>query len=521
MWQELEALDKLEHPHIVQVLDLCEDNDNVYIVAELMRHGTLTQMLTRIQESKASFTERDGANLIYQLLIAINFLHKQNVVHRDLKLDNILVSLERIDDTHTKVICKVTDFGFTKAMNPQQKETLCLGTPIYMAPELVMHKAYDSKVDIWALGVLAYIIFTGRPPFKHTDLKKLTQQISQKELDLDEFSEYYQNGEQIKDFLTKCLAKNPHDRMTAAELLEHPWIKTMVIEEPVDECQKVKIALNLYTFKRSSVLQSSVIGFLSRLKSDSEELTILRKVFMELDTSKDGFLSVDEIKDGFKRIQLSDDTLIAGSTWAAFKSRVMQPDFSDINSIQGENGPLTKEHTMLLERLVAAQIAQGNMCKLKKPQFMRSFNMQLGKGKDFEPDWDKLVKCIDVNNDGLVGFDEFVTAASDRYRLITGENHLKQAFDILDINKDGTVTIDELKECFSYGILGSGPKMEKADRVGDDLWEQMLADIDTNKDGKIDFDEFKEHMMGLIKKGRYEKRDNSEEIGGVQVQELS
>ena len=65
MWQELEALDKLEHPHIVRVLDLCEDDNNIYVVAELMRHGTLTQMLAKIQETRASFTERDCANIVY------------------------------------------------------------------------------------------------------------------------------------------------------------------------------------------------------------------------------------------------------------------------------------------------------------------------------------------------------------------------------------------------------------------------------------------------------------------------
>jgi serine/threonine protein kinase len=102
------------------------------------------------------------------MLHALNYLHKKNVVHRDLKLDNIMVDLEKSqnDDRKTKIVCKVTDFGFAKALEKDQKETLTLGTPHYMAPELVKRQAYDSKVDIWALGVLTYMILVGKEPFR-------------------------------------------------------------------------------------------------------------------------------------------------------------------------------------------------------------------------------------------------------------------------------------------------------------------------------------------------------------------
>ena len=76
-----------------------------------------------------------------------------------------MVDLERIDETSSKLVCKVTDFGFAKAMDPNQKETISLGTPLYMSPELARKKPYDSKVDIWALGVLTHIILTGEPPW--------------------------------------------------------------------------------------------------------------------------------------------------------------------------------------------------------------------------------------------------------------------------------------------------------------------------------------------------------------------
>ena len=100
------------------------------------------------------------------MLLAINFLHGKNVCHRDLKLDNIMVEIERSSDNKTStLICKITDFGFATAINPNKKETIALGTPLYMAPELAKNEAYSFPVDIWALGVITHNIMTGSPPF--------------------------------------------------------------------------------------------------------------------------------------------------------------------------------------------------------------------------------------------------------------------------------------------------------------------------------------------------------------------
>jgi Ca2+-binding EF-hand superfamily protein len=216
----------------------------------------------------------------------------------------------------------------------------------------------------------------------------------------------------------------------------------MVIQEAIEDEQKIDIALNMYTFKRSSLLQSSVVAFLSRLKADDEELINLRKVFMDLNTSKTGKLSVDEIKAGTEKV---------------------------------------------------------------KDQFKKS----LGKEKSFEPDWEKLAKCITVDGNGEIGFDEFVTAASDRYRLITGEGHLKQAFDILDVDKDGEISTDELKRAFAYGNMGAGLQKEKSEGVSDAMWDELLANIDKDGDGKINFQEFSDHMLELVDKGRYDTRDHT------------
>ena len=100
-------------------------------------------------------------------MLALTYLHSPgiNVTHRDLKLDNIMVEIEKNAEGHSKIICKVTDFGFAVAMDPSGKQTLTLGTASYMAPELCLRQSYDNSVDIWALGVIVYTMITGKPAF--------------------------------------------------------------------------------------------------------------------------------------------------------------------------------------------------------------------------------------------------------------------------------------------------------------------------------------------------------------------
>ena len=166
--EELRLLTILEHPHIVRALALCEDEQEYYVAFELMPSGNLAEVLRAIRDKRISFTEYDASNIVRQVLMALNYLHSDtiNVTHRDLKLENVMVTIEKTPDGSAEMICKVTDFGFATAMDPSGKETLGLGTTPYMAPEIVLRKAYDKSVDIWALGVMAYKILTDSFPFR-------------------------------------------------------------------------------------------------------------------------------------------------------------------------------------------------------------------------------------------------------------------------------------------------------------------------------------------------------------------
>ena len=111
--EELQALEQLDHPHIVRVVDLLEDEENIYIAAELMRHGNLLEVINEMQDKQHKLNEADIANIVFQLTLAVNYIHASGMIHRDLKLENIMVDIEDDEDELTKkIVCKITDFGF-------------------------------------------------------------------------------------------------------------------------------------------------------------------------------------------------------------------------------------------------------------------------------------------------------------------------------------------------------------------------------------------------------------------------
>ena len=176
MQHELEMLETLNHPNIVRVLDLCEDEKFIYIICELIPNGDMMKVMTDRIKQKKPLSEGEVARWIWQLLTALNYLHTMKVMHRDLKLENVLMDYS--DGEH---VCKVTDFGFAHFMQADGEDNEIIGTPFYMAPEVINGKNYDNKVDIWALGVITAELLTGHPPFLANNKAQLFDKICNSE----------------------------------------------------------------------------------------------------------------------------------------------------------------------------------------------------------------------------------------------------------------------------------------------------------------------------------------------------
>ena len=206
---ELSILGSKSHPNIIRVADLIEDNDNYYVVSELVKGGELFDRLTKMK----NFTEQIAADIIHQVMLGLNYLHHQSITHRDMKPENLL--LVSTDPGNFSV--KIADLGFAEKYDKETGLDLVLGTPLYMAPELVKQQKYTEKVDIWALGVITYQLLCGTTPFDGKNIEHINQNILKKKLTFSE--RHWKNvSSQAKDFMLQCLNRDQEARPTVEDL---------------------------------------------------------------------------------------------------------------------------------------------------------------------------------------------------------------------------------------------------------------------------------------------------------------
>lgn len=155
--------------------------------------------------------------LLKQVLSCVNYCHKNNIVHRDLKPENILLEQNKEFDQ-----IKIIDFGTSLVYDPSKLLDEKLGTPYYIAPE-VLNKSYDSKCDIWSVGVITYILLSGLPPFNGDNDKEIMKKVRSGKFNFDSVA-WQHVSDSAKDFIRKLLTYDPAKRPTAEKALQHLWI---------------------------------------------------------------------------------------------------------------------------------------------------------------------------------------------------------------------------------------------------------------------------------------------------------
>lgn len=238
---ELRVLRRVRHANIIQLVEVFETQERVYMVMELATGGELFDRII----AKGSFTERDATRVLQMVLDGVRYLHALGITHRDLKPENLLYYHPGTD---SKII--ITDFGLASARKKGDDclmKTTC-GTPEYIAPEVLVRKPYTNSVDMWALGVIAYILLSGTMPFEDDNRTRLYRQILR--------GKYSYLGEPwpsvsnlAKDFIDRLLTVDPGARMTALQALRHPWVVSMAASSSMKNLHR-SISQNL--LKRAS-----------------------------------------------------------------------------------------------------------------------------------------------------------------------------------------------------------------------------------------------------------------------------
>ena len=387
---EIAIIKELDHPNIVKIYEEYEDHKYLYIVTELIEGGELFDELI----NRSKFTEADCATIVSQLLEALSYCHSKSIVHKDLKPENILLEKKKNIDT-----IKLIDFGTAQKFNPDKKMTTVIGTPYYIAPE-VLKGSYDEKCDIWGAGVIMFILLSGVPPFNGPDDNAIMKKVASGKFKFNP-AKWKGISKSAKDLIEQMLIKEPENRITAQEALEHKWMKNY--KSGTINKKDLSNALNgLKKHHAEQTMQQATLAFIATQLTTKEDTKHLDDAFKMLDADHDGKLSLDELLQGFKQVlpEMTEDE----ARKLFERADIDNSGFIDYS--EWISATINKKKILSNKNLTAAfnlfdedDSGTISMDEIKKI---------LGQNQKIQEDvWENIVAEIDENDDDEIDFDEF------------------------------------------------------------------------------------------------------------------
>jgi serine/threonine protein kinase len=381
---EISIMKNLDHAHISKLIETYDFRGNIYMVMELCSGGDLY--------TRDPYTEDQAARIISSIMSAVAYMHEHDIMHRDLKYENIMFA-----NCHAKAEIKIIDFGLSKKYLPDKPMNEGVGTIYTMSPE-VLEGEYTNKADIWAIGVLAYMLLSSQMPFYGRKRSEIVEKIMKCDYDF-QGKRWMQVSRQAKNFVADLLQHDPDHRPSAEEARQCLWLNKKLSSSvrTANEEDMEAVATSIENYSSHKMLRRLGLMLIAH-KSTSEEIGRLRKVFKKYDSRRKGSISLE--------------------------------DFSACLKVYGWNDDYIRH----------------------------------------------LFECADLDGTGKIKYTEFLAATIESTGLVT-EERIAEAFDRLDSDDSGYISLEDLREIFG-------------DDAPEEYIEQVIAEADIKRDRMISYDEF-------------------------------
>jgi len=284
--EEIEIMKLIDHPNLLMLYEIFEDSDNLYLALQMCAGGHVQGYV----EKNGMLSEVQAGVVMRQVLLAVCYLHKQHICHRDLKAENCLLQTKgRIQ----KCNVKVADFGLSCQIAPGEYLKTTAGTLSHMAPE-VLARRYRFSCDVWSCGVMSYYLLSGQKPFDGTNREVIKSKIANHSVKFETI-EWIDVSQPAMNFISELLIKNPEHRCSAEQALVNDWLVRVVPK--ADEVRLWKDTLvKVMKFRKLSKLQQAFLHVMASMVQDSE-IETPRRFFMMTDNNGDGVISFNELSD--------------------------------------------------------------------------------------------------------------------------------------------------------------------------------------------------------------------------------
>ncbi|KAK1426944.1 hypothetical protein QVD17_15626 [Tagetes erecta] len=416
-----------EDSSIVTLREAYEDENAVHLVMELCEGGELFDRIV----ARGHYTERAAAAVTKTIVEVVQLCHKHGVIHRDLKPENFLFANKKENSP-----LKAIDFGLSIFFKPGEKFSEIVGSPYYMAPE-VLKRNYGPEIDIWSAGVILYILLCGVPPFWAESEQGVAQAILRGLIDFKR-EPWPSVSEGAKNLVRQMLEPDPKLRLTAKQVLEHPWLQNAKKAPNVPLGDVVKARLKQFSlmnrFKRKAL--RVIADFLS-----SEEVEDIKEMFKKIDIDDDGIVTIEELKSGLQKFNThlaeSEIQLLIEAVDTNGKGTL---DYGEFVAISLHLKKMSNDEH--LHKAFSYFDKDGN--GYIEPQDLQDALMEEGGDVDVASVTNDIFQEVDTDKDGKISYEEFAAMMKTGTDWRKASRHYSRGrFNSLSVKlmKDGSLNL--------------------------------------------------------------------------------